>query len=187
MAEPRPAGGDELRLHLLVLRCQAGDDRAFAELHSRFAGPSLRYLKGLVDEDAEDVHQDLWLTIYRRIRGLSNPRAFRTWLFQATRHRAIDALRRRKRERDLLQDVSLEAMADDAPEEPEQHPALDDPGLAGVIRELAPAQREVLLLRFQDDMSYAEIALVIGCSIGTVKSRLHHAKRRLSELKGELQ
>ena len=112
MPDPRPAGGDELRLHLLVLRCQAGDDRAFAELHGRFAGPSLRYLKGLVDEDAEDVHQELWLTVYRGIRGLSNPRAFRTWLFQATRHRAIDALRRRKREPDLLQDVALDMVAD---------------------------------------------------------------------------
>jgi RNA polymerase sigma factor (sigma-70 family) len=54
-----------------------------------------------------DVQQEVWLTVYRRIGGLSDPRAFRTWLFQTTRHRAIDFLRARKRERELADGESF--------------------------------------------------------------------------------
>jgi len=50
-----------------------------------------------------------------------------------------------------------------------------------VLADLPPLQREVVLLRYRDDMSYAEIALIVGCPIGTVRTRLHHAKRQLLE------
>ena len=53
------------------------------------------------------------------------------------------------------------------------------PELSHALANLPPLHREVLLLRYQDDLSYEEIAAVVGCSVGTVKSRLHHAKRRL--------
>ena len=69
--------------YLLVLRCQAGDEKAFAGLLHRFGPRTLRYLEGLLDpETAQDVHQDVWLTVYRRISDLSNPGGFRTWLFR---------------------------------------------------------------------------------------------------------
>jgi RNA polymerase sigma-70 factor (ECF subfamily) len=51
-----------------------------------------------------------------------------------------------------------------------------------VFAQLAPAHREVLQLRYEEDLSYAEIALVSGCAVGTVRSRLHNAKRHLQEL-----
>lgn len=182
MVEHSPANAEALRIHLLVLRCQTGDERAFAELFGRFGSRTLRYLNGLVGDDAEDVQQEVWLTVYRGIRGLSNPGAFRTWLFQSTRHRAIDFLRKRKRELSLLEDAAVEwpgiqPSADEFP-----IGALEQSELADAMAALAPAHREVVLLRYQDDLSYAEIALVVGCTLGTVRSRLHHARRRLQEL-----
>ena len=59
---------------------------------------------------ADDVQQEVWLSI-SHLRDLADPGAFRTWLFRTTRHRAIDFLRRRKRERELIDDVPLEEVA----------------------------------------------------------------------------
>src|SRR5688500_6153674 len=183
MTEHRPIDAHSLSLHLLVLRCQAGDERAFARLMDQFSQKTLGYLRGLVGDDADDVHQDVWLSVYRGIGGLANPGAFRTWLFQTTRHRAVDFLRRQKRERELLDEVAGELAVDAADVD-------DGAGLGGVdgaildtaLLGISPPQREVLLLRYRDDLSYNEIALVVGCPIGTVRTRLHHAKRRLQEL-----
>ena len=58
---------------------------------------------------------------------------------------------------------------------------LDSGAGAAALADLSPAHREVLLLRYQEDMSYAQIAIVVGSSVGTIRSRLHHAKRRLQE------
>ena len=181
MADPDAAVTDELRLHLLVLRCQAGDEQAFGRLVGLFGGRTLRYLRGLVGDAAEDVQQEVWLGVYRRIGTLANPRAFRTWLFQSTRHRAIDYLRSRKRERELLTDI---ATAVDIPEHGDREmddAPVDAEALDAALALLSPVHREALLLRYRDGMSYAEIALVVGCSIGTVRSRLHNAKERVRE------
>ena len=181
MSGPKVADATRLQLHLLVLRCQAGDERAFGRLMEQFGRRTLAYLRGLTGEDAEDVQQDVWVTVYRNIGGLSNPDAFRTWLFRTTRHRAIDWLRRRKRERELIEDVALEMPVGGATAEPYDMAELSEARFAAVTAGLPPPQREVLLLRYRDDLSYEEIALVVGCPIGTVRTRLHHAKRRLQE------
>jgi RNA polymerase sigma-70 factor, ECF subfamily len=175
---------EELRLHLQVLRCQAGDEGAFAALFGQFAGRTLRYLRGLVGDAAEDVQQEVWLAVFRGIAALADPRAFRTWLYRTTRHRAVDFLRRLRRERELAADVAAEAAealdpGDDDPLAPLE--PLDRSELHDALAALPAVQHEVLVLRYQDGLSYAEIALVVGCSVGTVRSRLHHAKRRLHD------
>jgi RNA polymerase sigma-70 factor, ECF subfamily len=177
MASSQRLDTDAVRLSIVVLRAQAGDARAFGELIECFGERTLRYLRGLLGDAAEDVYQDVWLAVYRGLRTLANPRAFRTWLFSTTRHRALDYLRRRKRERELTADADVDSVADvahdDAP--------IPCAELESAIAELSPLHREVVLLRYRDEMPYAEIALVIGCSIGTVRSRLHNAKRQLEE------
>ena len=182
MGENDPGSVDAVRLYLLVLRCQAGDERAFRELFDRFGRRTLGYLNGLVGDAAEDVHQEVWLAVYRGIGALSNPRAFRTWLFRTTRHRAVDHLRRQRRERELIADAAAELPESTGPADESGDAALDVDALAPALAALPPTQREVLLLRHQHGMTYAEIALVVGCSIGTVRSRLHHARRRLHDL-----
>jgi RNA polymerase sigma-70 factor, ECF subfamily len=169
----------DLRLYLLVLRCQAGDESAFAQLLTSFGGRTLAHARTLVGDDAEDVQQEVWLTVYRRLPALSNPGAFRTWLFQITRHRAIDYLRARKREREVFDESAVEAEQVAAPE---PHLNLADGTVAAVFERLAPVHREALRLRYEEDLSYAEMALVLGCAVGTVRSRLHNAKRQLQGL-----
>jgi RNA polymerase sigma-70 factor (ECF subfamily) len=181
MARQNRADPADLRLHLLVLRCQAGDEQAFARLLEQFGARTTAYLRSLVGTDADDVQQEVWLTVYRNIRTLSNPRAFRTWLYRTTRHRAIDFLRARQRERELFDDAPPEASEAAMAAEADALPDFDESVLQA-FDELTAPQREVLLLRYRDDLSYADIALVVGCPIGTVRTRLHHAKRRLHAL-----
>lgn len=173
----RPRASDDVLLQLLVIRCQTGDEKAFAQLLDRFGPRTMRYLEQIVGDDADDVQQDVWLDVYRRAGQLATPRSFVSWLFTITRHRAIDFLRRRRRARELLEDVAAESLVYD--ESADQPDAPDLSELSHALANLQPLHREVLLLRYQDDLSYEEIAAVVGCSVGTVKSRLHHAKRRL--------
>ena len=182
MTEPRSVEAHTLSLHLLVLRCQAGDERAFARLMDGFGNKTLGYLRGLLGDDADDVQQDVWLSVYRSIGSLTNPAAFRTWLYRTTRHRAIDFLRRRKRERELIDEVASEAVEAEEPPDDDRLAGLGESELESALMAIPPPQREVMLLRYRDEMSYNEIALVVGCPIGTVRTRLHHAKRRLQEL-----
>lgn len=170
-----------LRLHLLVLRCQAGDEHAFATLMEEFGLRTYRYLAGLVGEDAEDVQQEVWLTVFRSLSTLTNPGAFRTWLYRTTRYRAIDHLRRRRREQELF--MESEAELERVPSsQADPLPNIDIDDLDALLAGLSTMHREVILLRFRDELQYAEIALVIGCPVGTVKTRIHHAKLKLHQL-----
>lgn len=135
---------DRLRLHLTVLRCQAGDESAFTRLFEEFAASTLAYARGLVGDDADDVQQEAWLAVYRGIRQLHDPGAFRVWLFRTVRHRALNWLRRFRRERELMDDVALEDLPA-AP--PDDDITLDAPGIADAIAGLPPPQREALLLQ----------------------------------------
>lgn len=182
MTDGEPVHKDDLRLRLLVLRCQTGDEEAFAQLLGAFGARTLRYLRNLLgDDDADDAQQVVWLSVYRSIAGLADPGAFRTWLFSTTRHRAIDHMRRRRRESELFADEECEDIgAADELEEGEH--SFDAAELEALLAELPGPQREVVLLRYRDEMSYAEIAVIAGCPIGTVRTRLHHAKRKLQEL-----
>jgi RNA polymerase sigma-70 factor (ECF subfamily) len=146
-----------------------------------FGSRTLAHLRTLVGDEAEDVQQEVWLAVYRRIGSMANPGGFRTWLFQTTRHRAIDYLRARRREREIFDDEATVDITQIAATENER---VDLAGgtVAAVFAQLTPLHREVLQLRYQEDLSYVEIALVSGCAVGTVRSRLHNARRHLQQL-----
>jgi RNA polymerase sigma-70 factor (ECF subfamily) len=181
MAEHKVAAPSDPVLHFAVLRCQAGDERAFAKLMEQFGPRTHSYLRGLVSDAADDVQQEVWLAVYRNIASLADPGAFRTWLFRITRHRALDFLRRAGRERDFLADAALEASETAAPITENDGSSLSA-AMRGALERLPAMQREVLLLRYMNDLSYGEIALIVGCSVGTVRSRLHYAKHQLHDL-----
>ena len=173
-----PTEEQGIGLHLLVLRCQTGDERAFERLFGLFANRTLRYLQGMLGDDAEDVQQELWISVYNNVKDLANPSAFRTWLFRTTRHRAIDFLRSTRRDRTLFQ--AADAGELEASEDETDAPDLDAIGTA--LMAIPPPQREALVLKYWDDLSYEEIAMVVGVPIGTVRTRIHHGKRKLAEL-----
>ncbi|HEV3166777.1 MAG TPA: sigma-70 family RNA polymerase sigma factor, partial [Isosphaeraceae bacterium] len=159
--------------------CQAGDESAFGELVERYS-PRLRfYLRKMlgVGPAAEDALQDVWLDAVRAVAKLLDPGAFPAWIYRLARDRACRTLRRRRiylplEEEDLLQDAG-DSEAFSADDVRQVHAALDT---------LRPEHREVVVLRFLEDMSYDDIARVVGCQVGTVRSRLHYAKRALRRI-----
>jgi RNA polymerase sigma-70 factor (ECF subfamily) len=161
---------------LLVLRCQAGDEAAFAELVGRYAPRLHYYLRKLLRDagGAEDALQDVWLDVYRRVPRLADPAAFPAWLYRVARDRAFRELRRRR-----PRPLPLEAAGPVAADDDAELTAADAEWVHAALDRLGPEHREVLLLRFMEDMSYEDIAQVTGCPLGTVRSRLHHAKRAL--------
>jgi RNA polymerase sigma-70 factor (ECF subfamily) len=171
------AASDDLYERLLVLRCQAGDEQAFGEMVRSYA-LRLRYflLKLLADPHAaEDAMQDVWLDVHRGLPRLRDPDAFRAWLYRLARDRAFRRLRA-KRPTQVPIEIDAIAIAEErderfSKENAEQiHVALDT---------LSPEHREVLVLRFIEDLSYDEIGMITGCRPGTVKSRIHYAKEML--------
>ncbi len=111
MADIGSRNKEVLRLHLIVLRCQAGDEAAFRELYDRFGKRTLLYLQNLLESrEAEDVQQEVWLSVYNKISGLSNPKGFRTWLYQMTRNRTIDLLRKAERQSELFTPLTNEVI-----------------------------------------------------------------------------
>jgi RNA polymerase sigma-70 factor (ECF subfamily) len=178
-----PMADLEKRLYeqILVLRCQTGDETAFAQLVERY-GPRLRYYlqKAFGRRDgAEDAWQDVWFTVFRKLRHLTDPGAFTTWLYRIARRRADDVLRKRRPAFRSM--AEAEQMADPSAEEPDFSPE-DGQRIHAALDELPLEHREVLVLRFLEDMTYEDIAAVTGCQLGTVKSRLYYAKRALRGL-----
>jgi RNA polymerase sigma-70 factor (ECF subfamily) len=167
---------DRVRRTMLVVRCQTGDTAAFKDLMDLYERPVHYFLAKMVGNPltADDLSQEVWFEVFRGIGRLNDPGAFKAWLYQTARHRALRALR--SRVPTTVSPGELEIAADHgedsfAAEEAERiHAALD---------ELPHEQREVLLLRYIEDMTYEEIARVTHCQLGTVRSRLHYAKRAL--------
>lgn len=163
---------------LLVVRAQAGDEAAVGELVERYS-PRLRYFlrKLLITADAaEDALQDVWLDVLRHLPKLADPQALRAWLYRIARDRAFRRLRKAGRQHEPLDEREL------ANGQPEPVFTAEDAAQIHAALDRLPAhQREVLVLRFLEDMPYDDIARIIGCPLGTLRSRLHYAKRALRE------
>lgn len=173
---------EQIYERVLVVRCQAGDEAAFEELVCRYA-PRLRYfLRKLLGNAAtgEDCLQEVWLDAFRGLPRLVDPLALRAWLYRIARDRAFAVLRRAgQTERSLGETDVPDASADEPQftddDATEIHAALD---------KLPTEQREALVLRFLEEMSYEEIAAATGKPLGTVRSRIHYGKQALARLLG---
>lgn len=167
----------------LALRCRLGEPAAFAELVRTMERPLLYFARSIVrdDEAALDVLQAVWMTAFRELRRLDEPAALRSWLYRVTRGHAVDHVRR-----DVARASAERSLAEEAEEAASVHegPRFDAEDAAALHRALAMLDvrhREVLLLHFLEAMPVDEVAAVVGCPPGTVKSRIYHAKRALRE------
>lgn len=175
---------DRVLFEWLALRCQANDPAAFQDLIAAMERPLLYYATSLTgnQDTALDVLQDVWIKVVRGIRTLKSPSSLKPWLYTITHGVAVDRIRR-----DYARDKAEQAELDDRLKLEE--PSFDEEDAAAVhtaLSRLGIKHREVLALHFLEDLSIAEIASVVGASEGTVKSRIHYAKRQLKQiLEGE--
>lgn len=186
---------------LLLTRASQGDALAFQRLVEHYAGLVSRLARTLLADHAlaEDAAQEAWVDVWRGLPRFDTGQPFRPWLLTIVANRCRKAARRRS-----LPTVSLDGEAAHAPDDAPDSEADDAPGWLGerplgrdiaedalhgealrevgaIIATLPAEQRRILALRFFADLELAEIALLIGAPLGTVKSRLHRALGALRE------
>ena len=166
----------------LVRAANAGEDGAFAALYVRYRDwvVALAFRLSGSREDAFDIAQEVFLWLLHSFPGFELRAKMKTVLYPAVRNAAITRGRKRRREPPLDAAAPLAAKHISASSsDSERTEALQ--ALGDVLAQLPPIHREVLILRFGDDLSLEEISMAMGLPLGTVKSRLHHALHSLRE------
>jgi RNA polymerase sigma-70 factor (ECF subfamily) len=171
----------------LVQKCQAGDMSAFEELVSRYHQKVFTVILGLLRsrEDALEVAQETFFRAYRKIHSFQGDSSFYTWIYRIAVNLAIDAQRRQKRNpldfRESMDGV-LEAQNEVAKDPfADVHDKQLRENLIKAINDLTPEHKAVIVLRTIEGLSYKDIGAILGCSEGTVMSRLHYARKKLQE------
>lgn len=169
----------QIQERLTVLLAQQGNREAFEKLIDLYDRRLLYFVRRILGDNdgALDVLQSVWLTVHRKLRRLATPEAFRVWLYRIAHDQAVTELRRKSKRPVLLDEVETWHAKDE--------PAVDDAEFDNAelvhvgLQGLTVDHRRVLTLKFLEDMTIEEIAEVVGCNVGTVKSRLHYAKAAL--------
>ena len=192
---PDSTGWDGTSDEDLALTLQKGDESAFDEMVRRHQGRvfAVAYRMTGHREDALDVAQEVFLKAYRKIDAWQPSGGFVAWLLRLTTNQSIDHLRRKKRHRHERLDESFrpESGANVA------EPMTDDTSvrvrggeIADRVNEaldvLSPSQRTVFVLRHYEGLPLADIAPVLGCTVGSVKVHLFRALKKLQKELGDL-
>jgi len=167
----------------LVERTLTGDLSAFERLVERHRRVVCRVAARIVgDDDAEDVAQDAFLRAFHRLSRFRRESPFRAWLLRITHNAALDALARRRTEPiDDAGDGEPPVRAGARTPVDELEASERRERLLAKLRSIGPTHRIVLVLRDLEGLSYEEIASVTGSPLGSVKGRLHRARRELIE------
>jgi RNA polymerase sigma-70 factor (ECF subfamily) len=171
----------------LVQKCQKGDVGAFQELVARHYSKVFMVVLGILNqrEDALEIAQEAFFRAFRKINGFRGGATFYTWIYRIAVNLSIDFQRRQKRNptefRETVDDVAEnQTESESDPYRDLQRSELGKQMLAA-IEDLTPDHKAVIVLRAVEGLSYREISRVLGCSEGTVMSRLHYARKKLQE------
>lgn len=179
----------------LVKRCQAGDTEAFNELVTRYRTRIFGMIYNMVhsEQDAWDLAQDSFVKAWRSIKRFRGTSSFYTWIYRIVMNVTIDWLRQKHVKAggaefdDSVALREIDAAAKTAPKVaalPHEAMQRDEIRLRieNAIAQLSPEHRAVILMKEIEQMQYHEIAATLGCSIGTVMSRLFYARKKLQNL-----
>lgn len=178
----------------LIERFKAGDHSAFDTLAERYAGRAYQIAYGVLGarEDAEEVAQDVFVRVHRALPKFRGDSEFTTWMYRIAMNLARNRYRWNKSrgsQRTLSLDAPLEGKdgGEGTFELPESRQGPDEVALtaelearvAKELQNLPPLYREALVLRNVDELSYENIASLLGCKLGTIKSRIARAREEL--------
>lgn len=171
----------------LLRQVQAHDEHAFAELRTRIEPSVRRFVRRLIgsSEAEDDILQDIFFALYRNLHRIEPIEKLRPYVFGIARRRAYDELRRRKYDTVSLDEEPdddeyyLPIASSDTPPDEVTHWMLLQVEVQQVMERLPEIQRQVLIMFCEENLSYQEIAGILETNVGTVKSRIHYAKRAL--------
>lgn len=183
-------GSDEAEL---VHELQAGSETAFDWLVTHYHAPVYNLILGMLGDtsDAADGTQEVFLKAFRGIRKFRQGSSLKTWLYRIAIREALNHKRWFKRH--VQKNVSIDA----EPEEGKAHIEIEDPGttpfeqlaareiqvaVQGALQQVSDVYRSAVILRDLEGLSYEEVAEVLECSVGTVKSRILRGRRALKEI-----
>lgn len=184
---------DDAQLVCLVQRSQTQQGRcsAYEELVERWAARVLAYVRSIVCDGqvAEDLTQEALLRAFNQIASLSQPDRFGAWLFRIARHAAIDWQKSKKRSEVQLSELAESSIAATASTyaETDHHPGLpaeQKQQLREAIDQLPPAQREAVLIYYYDEVTYRQLAEMLGITSAAVNARLTKARTTLRKKLG---
>ena len=168
----------------LIRRANDGDQEAFRILVERYQGAvyNLAYRMLGDPQEAEDAAQEIFVRIYRQLARYDPERKFSTWVLTIATNYCIDQLRRRRMQLVPLENIIPWARAREAGPEGEALSRESRDEVQRLLRELPEKYRAVLILRYWQDLSCAEIADILKLPEGTVKTQLHRARKALGQL-----
>lgn len=183
----------------LVRRCQTGDFTAFEELYRRYQRPILAYIYQITRnyDEAGSIAQDVFLKVFEHVDRFDTTRRFSTWFYTIARNASIDYLQARSRKvmvsfTDLDAREEGDPMAATAAAPPERIETTLAKGearqrLMQALAELPQMYREIIELVVFQEKSYEEASAILGgVSLGTLRSRMFHALRRLRDALGDV-
>lgn len=169
----------------LVTRSAAGDIEAFEQLYERHRRRvytlCLRMLGNTAD--AEDLTQEVFIQVFRKLGTFRGASAFTTWLHRLTVNQVLMHLRKRYvRQEEVTEDGDLKNLSDPGTPRSMAVSLIDRITLEQAIAQLPPGYRAVLILHDVEGYEHEKIAEILGCSAGTSKSQLHKARKKLRHL-----
>jgi RNA polymerase sigma-70 factor, ECF subfamily len=193
---PRLGGGDlELTDDELVAQSRAGDERAFRALVEKYQRRAYGIALGILrnPEDAMDASQNAFIKVFRNLHGFKGDSSFYTWLYRIVVNVCIDHCRKHGKMKPVEYDETFRRRDEAAVVVPlsgntkPMHPGAKFENdelraqLNKALGELSENHRSIIVLREVEGLSYEEIAEVMDCHLGTVMSRLHHARKNLQK------
>ncbi len=186
-----PAATDKL-----VVAAQQGNQEAFGALVDEYQDNIYNYVARMIRDrtEAEDIAQETFVKAYQALGKFRGASSFQTWLYRIASNLAIDTIRRRTRHGSVSLEQSVETDEGQVPRQwPDEGPgpfeqveiAETQQAVREAIATLSPKLRTVIVLYDLEGLSYRQIADILGCPLGTVKSRLFNARNQLQDILAE--
>ncbi len=171
----------------LIKRCQSGDSHAMEQIVRQYQNQVYNIAYGILGnpEDAQDLSQDVFLCVWEKIGQFQFKSRFSTWLYRIVTNLSINEKNRQRRRQTFPMEMDdSQAWTPIHSVTPEKEVLLAEKHemLHTALAQLKPDYRKILVLREMENMAYDELAKVLGCSIGRVKSRLHEARMELRKI-----
>ena len=185
LAAPREVTPERASDFALAQRAAQGDMQAFEELFRLYRrmvyGLCLRMTQDV--SEAEDVTQEVFVLLFRKIGGFRGEANFTTWLHRLTVNQVLMRFRKNKsRREDALEDEEIHQHESVRPTSPKASQLIDRITLESALAQLPPGYRAAFVLHDIEGYEHEEVARLLGCAVGTSKSQLHKARTKLRKI-----